>query len=161
MFWVFIRQRWGIENKTGFYKLFVIRPNSPCVVTGTLVVIDRNPYQARPVMKRLSTLMLCLLTCVTVLPAHAHGGGGWHGGVGYGHHQWGGWRNDWVGPVLGAAVVGSVIYAANTPRYVVSPPVVVTPPVIYPNRIAYFCSTAQQYYPNVPTCNVPWQVVNY
>ena len=39
---------------------------------------------------------------------------------------------------------------------IVSPPV-----VIDPARVAYFCQTAQQYYPNVPTCNVPWQLVNY
>ena len=132
-----------------------------------LVVIDRNLSKARPVMKRLSTLLLCVLACVVVMPAQAHGGGGgWHGGGhgggGYGYaHPGGGWRNDWAGPVLGAALVGSVIYAANTPRYVVTPPVVVTQPPVYPNRVAYFCSTAQQYYPNVPSCNVPWQVVSY
>lgn len=120
-------------------------------------------------MKRLSTLLLCVLACVVALPAQAHGGGGgggWHrgghGGGGYGYsHPGGGWRNDWAGPVLGAALVGGVIYAASTPRYVVSPPLVVGQPPVYPNRVAYFCSTAQQYYPNVPSCNVPWQVVSY
>lgn len=116
-------------------------------------------------MKRLSTLLLCVLACVAVVPAQAHGGGwhgGGHGGGGYGYaHPGGGWRNNWVAPVLGAALVGSVIYAVNTPRYVVTPPVVVDQPPMYPNRVAYFCSTAQQYYPNVPSCNVPWQVVSY
>ena len=114
-------------------------------------------------MKRLSALWLSLLACALVLPAHAHGGGGvgWHGGGGYGYGHHGGGHHGWVGPVLGAALVGSVIYAANTPRYVVAPPVVVAQPPMYPNRVAYFCSTAQQYYPNVASCDVPWQVVPY
>jgi hypothetical protein len=30
-----------------------------------------------------------------------------------------------------------------------------------PSRVAYFCPTAQMYYPNVATCQVPWQPVNY
>jgi hypothetical protein len=86
------------------------------------------------------------------------GARGYHGG--YGHHHGGGWGNNWVGPVLGAAIVGSAIYAASTPTYaVVAPPVVaVAPPA---PRVAYFCGTSQQFYPNVPTCNVPWQLVSY
>jgi hypothetical protein len=55
--------------------------------------------------------------------------------------------------------VGSAIYAATTPAYAVSPPVVtVAPPA---PRVAYYCGTSQQFYPNVPTCNVPWQLVSY
>ena len=30
-----------------------------------------------------------------------------------------------------------------------------------PSRVAYFCPTSQQFYPNVPTCQVPWQPMNY
>ncbi len=119
-------------------------------------------------MKRLSTLLLFVLACLAVVPAQAHGGGGgggWHGGgYGSGHgygHQGGGYRHGWVGPVLGAALVGSVIYAANTPRYVAVPPMVVAQPPMYPSRVAYFCGTTQQYYPNVPSCDVPWQPVSY
>ena len=68
-------------------------------------------------------------------------------------------RRDAAAPVLGAAIVGSVIYAASTPSY--AAPVVVQQQYAPPNRVAYFCSTSQQYYPNVPTCQVPWQPVNY
>jgi hypothetical protein len=123
-------------------------------------------------MKRVSTLLACLLACAFVMPAQAHGFGGhgygggyggWHGG-GYRHDYYrGSWGNNWVAPVLGAAVVGSVLYAASTPSYVVQqPPVVVMPQQsMPPARVAYFCSTSQQYYPNVPSCPVPWQPVNY
>jgi hypothetical protein len=44
----------------------------------------------------------------------------------------------------------------------VQPQVVVAPqPYAAGPRVAYFCSTAQAYYPQVPTCQVPWQVVSY
>ncbi len=119
-------------------------------------------------MKRVSALLACLLTFAVVLPAqaggHGHGGGrGGHGyvqshGHGYGSHYRGS-SNHWLAPVLGAAIVGSVIYAASTPSY--AAPVVVQQQYAPPNRVAYFCSTSQQYYPNVPTCQVPWQPVNY
>jgi len=110
-------------------------------------------------MKRIPNLLLCLLVFTAVLPAQAYGGG--HGGYGHGHGHYGGWRNNWVGPVLGAALVGTVIYSASTPSYAMAPPVVMAQPSMYPNRVAYFCSTAQQYYPNVQSCNVPWQLVSY
>ncbi len=122
-------------------------------------------------MKRVSTLFACLLACAVVLPAQAHGGGGhgggyggWHGGGGYRHDYYrGSWGNNWVAPVLGAALVGSVLYAASTPSYVVqAPPVVVmSQQTMPPARVAYFCSASQQYYPQVPSCPVPWQLVNY
>ncbi len=129
-------------------------------------------------MKRASALLACLLTFAVVLPAqaggHGHGGGrgghsvqhfGGHGyvqshGHGYGSHYRGS-SNHWLAPVLGAAIVGSVIYAASTPSYAATQPVVVQQQYAPPNRVAYFCSTSQQYYPNVPTCQVPWQPVNY
>lgn len=130
-------------------------------------------------MKRLPQLLLCLLACVSAVPAMAdgRGHGGWHGGGGYvnhynggyngGHHGGGyvyrgGWGGNWVGPVVGAALLGGAIYAASTPSYAVQPQVVVAPqPYAVGPRVAYFCSTAQMYYPQVPTCQVPWQVVNY
>ena len=72
-------------------------------------------------------------------------------------------RNDWGwSPLAAAAVIGTTVYLANsianTPpvTVTVSPPVAVTPP-----RTAYFCAATQQYYPAVPTCPMPWQVVNY
>jgi hypothetical protein len=115
-------------------------------------------------MKRASLLLACLLSALLAVPAQAHGFG--HSGGGYGGHHGGyGYRGDWgrhwVGPVLGAAIVGSAIYAASTPSYVMPQQVVVQQPYLLPNRVAYFCPTSQQYYPNVPTCHVPWQPVTY
>ncbi len=121
-------------------------------------------------MKRISTLFACLLAFAVVLPAQAdgrgHGGGygGYHGGHGsyggYGGHYRGS-SNYWLAPVLGADLVGSVIYAASSPSYAVPQTVVVQQQYAPPSRVAYFCPTAQQYYPNVPSCQVPWQPVNY
>lgn len=142
-------------------------------------------------MKRISALFACLLAFAVVLPAQAdgrggygvhggHGGGGRHGGHGfgqnYGSHHGGhahgygghGYRNpyrgsnhQWLAPVLGAALVGSVIYSATSSSYAMPQQVVVQQQYVPPSRVAYFCPTAQQYYPTVPTCQVPWQPVNY
>ncbi len=123
-------------------------------------------------MKHLLRTLALVFTAALATPAFA---GGYGYGYGYHHHhhhhggygyRGGAWNNHWVGPVVGAAIVGSVIYAARTPAYAVSPQVVtVTPPVVTvappAPRVAYFCSTSQQFYPNVPTCNVPWQLVSY
>lgn len=112
-------------------------------------------------MKRLSAITALVLSAAMALPAQAHGMGGWRGGYGghggHGGHHHGGWRGDWVGPVIGAAIVGSAIYATRTPSYV-APPVVYAPP---PQNVAYYCSTWGQYYPAVQTCPVPWQPVSY
>ena len=110
-------------------------------------------------MKRLFRIFVVLLSTALVAPAFADGfgrhGGGHHGG--YGHYHGGGWGNHWVGPVLGAAIVGSAIYAATTPAYAVAPPVVtVTPPA---PRVAYYCRETAQYFPTVQTCVSPWLVV--
>ena len=117
-------------------------------------------------MKRLSQLLVTLLIGALAVPAFAHGGFG-HGGYGgygpYGgfrgnyeyRHGWGG--NNWVGPVIGATILGGAIYAASRPVYVVQQqPIVSAPP-----QGAYYCSAYQQFYPNVPTCPVPWQIVPY
>ena len=120
-------------------------------------------------MKR-SLLLLALSGALAVAPsAFAHGGwrhgGGGYGGGGHGYH---GGHGHWVGPVLGAALIGTAVYAATYPQVVYSQPMVVgptvmtAPPVVVdPARVAYFCNTYQQYYPNVATCPVPWQVVPY
>ena len=110
-------------------------------------------------MKRLSILLACCLSALLAVPAQAHGfgHGGHHGG--YGHR--GGWSNNWVAPVLGAALVGTAIYAASTPSYAMPPQGVVQQQYLPPSRVAYFCPTSQQYYPNVPTCQVPWQPMSY
>ena len=90
-----------------------------------------------------------------------HQGGGFayrHGG--HGHR--GGWSGNWVGPAVGAALLGGAIYAASTPSYAVQQQVLIAPqPLPAAPRVAYFCSTAQAYYPQVPTCQVPWQLVSY
>ncbi len=115
-------------------------------------------------MKRASILFACLLSAVLAVPAQAHGlghGAGIRGGHHGGHGYRGDWGRNWVAPVLGAAIVGSVIYAASTPSYAVAQPVVVQQQYVPPSRVAYFCPTSQQYYPNVPTCHVPWQSVTY
>jgi len=130
-----------------------------------MVRCSDTSLQSEFTMKRISILLVCVLSAVLAVPAQAHGfgyggGGGWHrGGEGYGYR--GGWDNLWVGPVLGAAVVGGVIYAASTPRYVLRQTVVVQQQYAPPSRVAYFCPTAQQYYPNVASCQVPWQPVGY
>jgi hypothetical protein len=121
-------------------------------------------------MKRISTLLACLLAFAVVLPVQAdgrgHGGyGGGHGGYGHNYGGYGGHyrgsSNHWLAPVLGAALVGSVIYAANTPSYAMPQQVVVQQQYAPPSRVAYFCPTSQQFYPNVSTCQVPWQMTNY
>ena len=108
------------------------------------------------IMKRISVLLACVLSLATALPVQAHGYG--HGGY---HHGGGEWRGGWMAPLVGAAIVGGALYATTSPSY--AAPVVVTPPPVVPAapRVAYFCSTSQQYYPNVPTCAVPWQLVSY
>jgi hypothetical protein len=67
-----------------------------------------------------------------------------------------------VAPAVGAALLGGAIYAASTPSYAVQQHVLIAPqPLPAAPRVAYFCSTAQMYYPQVPTCQVPWQLVSY
>lgn len=110
-------------------------------------------------MKRLLSSLALVLVASFAAPAFAGGYGHHHHGHGGHGHRGGGWGNHWVGPVIGAAIVGSAIYAATSPAYAVAPPVVTMAPPA--PRVAYFCSTSQQFYPNVPTCNVPWQLVNY
>ena len=106
-------------------------------------------------MKRLLCVAAFSLATVLSGPAQAHGmGGGWRGGP-YHHHHGG---HNWIGPVLGAAIVGSAIYAASTPSYASAPVIVAAPP---PQRVAYYCSSWGQYYPAVQTCPVPWQLVSY
>lgn len=110
-------------------------------------------------MKRLTAAIVLALGAALTLPAQAHGGGyggGWRGGYHGGYH--GGHHNHWIGPVLGAALIGGAIYATRTPSY--AAPAVVTVPAV-PPQVAYYCSTWGQYYPSVQTCPVPWQLVSY
>lgn len=109
-------------------------------------------------MRSASILLACLLAFGVALPVQAGGHGHHHGGHDGGYYRGSG--HHWLAPVLGAAWVGSVIYAASAPSY--AAPVFVQPPqYVPPSRVAYFCPTSQQYYPHVPTCYVPWQPVTY
>ncbi len=93
---------------------------------------------------------------------HTHGNQGYRGHFGGrgGHH---GHRHHGLGwaPWVSAAVIGGTLYWSGT--YVQpSTTVIVSPPVaVEPARVVYFCQTSQQYYPDVPVCNVPWQMVSY
>ena len=116
-------------------------------------------------MKRYLPLALLSCALLAAVPAQAHGparfGGGGYGGYHQGHHQ--GYRHgQWIGPVLGAALVGTALYAATYPRVAYGAPVVMAPPVVVePARVAYYCASYQMYYPSVATCPVPWQPVPY
>ena len=102
-----------------------------------------------------------------------HGGGGHSGGQGWGHGfgqrgGFGGHRGSyggWVAPLVGAAIVGSAIYATMPSPVVVQQPQVIYPqqPAVItdPSRVNYYCQPYQQYYPHVTQCPSPWQIVPY
>jgi hypothetical protein len=107
-------------------------------------------------------------------PGFGHGGGGGyrgyggHGGGyrgGYGGGYRGGYGGGWVAPLLGAAMVGSALYATMPAPVVVQQPQVIYPqqPAVItdPSRVSYYCQPYQQYYPNVTQCPSAWQVVPY
>lgn len=125
-------------------------------------------------MKKLTQSILLITLALAGALAQAHPGG--FGGYGaYGRHygyegHGGGWsRGGWVAPVVAAGLIGGAIYAGSHPVYApnyVSAPVVINPAPVYMNTapgpapVAYYCPAYQQYYPQVGTCPVPWQVVN-
>jgi len=78
-----------------------------------------------------------------------------------GHHHYRGDRG-WS-PLATAVVIGTTFYIANTLASQPPVKVIVSPPVVQysPVRVAYFCQASQQYYPVVPICTMPWQIVNY
>jgi hypothetical protein len=102
--------------------------------------------------------------------SHGHSGqhrglGGYGGGHAYGHdhrHGHGERGRAWV-PWVSVAVIGSGLYWANQAYSQPSVTVISPPPpvVLEAPRVAYFCQTSRQYYPNVATCNMPWQLVSY
>lgn len=84
-----------------------------------------------------------------------------HGG--HGGHGRGDQNLRWV-PWASAVVIGSSLYWANQAYSQPSTTIIVTPapPVaLEAPRVAYFCQSSMQYYPNVPICNMPWQLVPY
>jgi hypothetical protein len=93
----------------------------------------------------------------------------------WGHHggyYHGGYRGAWVAPAfVGGAILGAALAAPAYPAYAYP---VVTPAPMYPAVVpnysmpytapaaqptGYYCPTTRQFYPNVPTCNVPWQLI--
>jgi hypothetical protein len=124
-------------------------------------------------MKACFAAVLTAAALALVIPAQAQtvvtqisyrsGGPGWHqgghqGGRNGGHHGHGHGYGRWAAPLLGAAVIGGLVYA-NRPQVYAEPVYINAPPT--PPRVAYFCSAYQQYYPSVATCPVPWQMVSY
>ena len=126
--------------------------------------------------KKLTSLALCLMFALGISSAQAHGPRG-HVGI---HYGWGGYYDPWLAPaIVGSAIIGTSIYMSRPygvvqpgTVYINTPPpaVIVTnpsPPVQWvgtpntPVSEAYYCSAYQQFYPNVPTCPVPWQIVPY
>jgi hypothetical protein len=96
----------------------------------------------------------------------------------WGHHggyYHGGYRGGWVAPAfIGGALLGAALAAPAYPAYAypvvnpapVYPAVVPAYPAVTPGYAVpapqpqgYFCPTSRQFYPNVPTCNVPWQLI--
>jgi hypothetical protein len=124
-------------------------------------------------MKKLTQSFLVITLALAGALAQAHPAGFGHGyprSYGYEGHG-GGWhRGGWVAPVVAAGLIGSAIYASTHPLYApnyVNPPVVINPAPVYMNGVpgvaapvAYYCPAYQQYYPQVGTCPVPWQIVN-
>ena len=122
-------------------------------------------------------LFYAALSLILVAPSLSFAGGdGWrgHSSHGYSGHargydrgHGGHGRGDrdlrWV-PWVSAAVIGSSLYWDNQAYSQPSTTIIVTPPppvAIEAPRVAYFCQSTRQYYPNVPTCNMPWQLVPY
>ena len=128
--------------------------------------------------KTLSCLAICLmLSAPSISSANEQGwqrhslsnqahSRGYDRGYDRGHrhhgHQ-GRHARNWA-PLFSAVVVGSTLYWANQaysqPSVTVITPL--PPPVVLEApRVAYFCQSSRQYYPNVATCNMPWQLVPY
>ena len=124
-------------------------------------------------MKKFLIVLMTALSLLGTTSSFAHG---WHGG-GYGEGYRGCYHGGYgygfapfvAGALLGGAVVGST-YSSSAPIYY-SSPVVVAPQTVYvqPQMAmqsvpvqphAYYCASAQNYYPYVQTCDVPWQQTN-
>lgn len=119
-------------------------------------------FRRESVMKKFLIIVLTACSLLTCSQSFARGwhSGGYRGGYGFGFAPF------VAGAVIGGAVVGAA-YAAqpvyySAPVQVINPaPVYVQPPISVPIQPhGYYCPTAQNYYPNVQTCNVPWQLVN-
>lgn len=93
-------------------------------------------------------------------------GHGWHGSIGQGSGAASGWRGHgwrWGGGVVVGAYVpwwwdSAVLFYPGDPGYdaqgtpVEMAPADIAPPV----SDRFFCPSSSSYYPEVPTCAVPW-----
>ena len=111
-------------------------------------------------------LITASLSLLAAVPPHGGPAGGPPGGGGPGWHGGGsGWHGGgnpfvWWGLGLGMGLAWPY-YANPYPAYPYyyypySPPVVVAPP---PPTVWYYCDPAQDYYPRVAQCPVPWRIV--
>jgi hypothetical protein len=118
-------------------------------------------------MKKIISALALAAALAAAVPAQAHGYGyGWRGGY---------WGGGWGVPLVTGAIVGAGIYASTHPYYypyyngttvIYNQPATVytevppagSAPAAAP-RIGYYCATSQQFYPNVATCQTPWQQV--
>jgi hypothetical protein len=122
-------------------------------------------------MKKIAKSVVVIALALTGALSQAHPGAYGHGGYGHGQGHGGGWsRGSWVAPALAAGLIGGALYAGSHPIYgptYINPPIIVNPAPTYMNGapgtvapVAYYCSAYQQYYPQVGSCPVPWQIVN-
>ena len=118
--------------------------------------------------RRMFRAVIVGLTCWAAVAAQAgpHWGPGPRGGVYYHHHHRGA---AWVAPALVGGVLLGAALAAPTYAAPLPPPVYPAYTVPYPSvtystpvpvqPVGYFCPTSGQFYPYVPTCSVPWQLL--
>ena len=118
-------------------------------------------------MKKTLILLMTALSLLASTESYAHGWGGYHGG--YREGSRGGYGYGLAPFVAGALIGGAVASASYASPVYYSSPVMVAPQTVYVQPQiatvtvqphAYYCATAQNYYPNVQTCSVPWQQTN-
>ncbi len=138
--------------------------------------------QSKSSILPLTALVLGLLAFGSVQAGpHGHG---WHRGGHWGHthfHHHHRGSAHWVAPaIIGGALLATAISRPAYAQWPVAP--VVLPPTVtyvqshpasvtyvYPTAapvvsvsqqpMGYYCATSGQFYPQVPTCSVPWQLI--
>lgn len=108
-------------------------------------------------MKKLVTGLLASLMLTNTLPAWAHRDGFHPGPPHVRHHHY--HHRHGIAPlgwIVGGIALGSALVTLTAPRPVVAAPPVVVSPAPPPARTAWFCQSAQAYYPNVGYCPEGW-----
>jgi hypothetical protein len=123
-------------------------------------------------MRKLASASLLAVALLLIFAAPSLAQGRGHGGH-RGHHFHGGGRVFiGVGPAFWWGGYPYPYYYYPPPYYYTPPPVVVQEPPVYvqqqvtptvpppapaaPESYWYYCSSARDYYPNVPTCSEAW-----